>query len=113
MATQDLPDAQGAAVARRFIDPASGHWRSVFVLAACAVLVALPVVSIVASFGQAEASWATLQHLATTVMPRAALETLLLTLLVTLGVAVLGTTAAWLVVALDFPGRRIFEWAML
>jgi iron(III) transport system permease protein len=83
------------------------------VLLICAALVALPVASIFASFAQADASWSTLEHLASTVMPRAALETFLLTTLVTIGVAILGTTSAWLVVGLEFPGRRFFEWAML
>lgn len=90
-----------------------GRLAAALLLTCCAGLVALPVAGVLASFLQAEASWATLVHLATTVMPRAALETLALVLLVTAGVAVLGTTAAWLVAALEFPGRRVFEWAML
>jgi iron(III) transport system permease protein len=108
MAAPYLPDAREARPAAN-----RGALGSTLVLVACAALVALPVASIFASFVQSDSSWPTLQHLATTVMPRAALETFLLTLLVTLGVAVLGTTAAWLVVALEFPGRRLFEWAML
>jgi iron(III) transport system permease protein len=80
---------------------------------ALAALVALPVFGVFWSFVAAESSWPTLVHLATTVMPRAALETLVLVALVTLGVAVLGATSAWLVAALDFPGRRFFEWALL
>jgi iron(III) transport system permease protein len=92
---------------------AEGGLRAALLLLACAALVALPVASVFASFLQAEASWATLSHLATTVIPRAALETFALVLLVTVGVAILGTTSAWLVAALQFPGRRFFEWAML
>ena len=80
---------------------------------ACAALVALPVAGVFASFFDAAASFETLAHLAQTVIPRAALETFVLVSLVTLGVTVLGTTSAWLVAALDFPGRRVFEWAML
>src|SRR5262245_30164135 len=113
MATPDLPDLQSAAALRPLATREQGGLRSMLVLIVCAALVALPVASIFASFVQADTSWSTLRHLATTVMPRAALETLLLTVLVTIGVAVLGTTAAWLVVALEFPGRRFFEWAML
>lgn len=80
---------------------------------ACAGLVALPVLGVFASFFGAPESAETLAHLAGTVIPRAALETFLLVALVTVGVTVLGTTSAWLVAALDFPGRRVFEWAML
>ena len=78
-----------------------------------AVLVAAPVLSILTSFFQSPDSAATLAHLALYVMPRASYETLCLAVLVGVGVAVLGTTAAWLVVAHEFPGRRIFEWALL
>jgi iron(III) transport system permease protein len=79
----------------------------------CAALVALPVIGVFASFFSAPASTDTLSHLAGTVIPRAAFETFILVGLVTVGVTVLGTTSAWLVAALDFPGRRVFEWAML
>jgi iron(III) transport system permease protein len=78
-----------------------------------AVLVAAPVLSVLTSFFQAPESGTTLRHLATFVMPRASYETLLLAVLVGCGVAVLGTTAAWLVTAHEFPGRGIFEWALL
>jgi iron(III) transport system permease protein len=101
----------------------SSPWRRVFgqgqatpaLVAALlgAALVTLPVAGVFGSFLRADESFATLQHLAATVMPRAAAESLALVALVVVGVAVLGTTSAWLVAALDFPGRRIFEWAML
>lgn len=93
---------------------AAGAGTPALVLAALlAALVALPLLGVFSSFLQAQASLETLAHLSTTVIPRAALETALLVALVTLGVTVLGTTSAWLVAALDFPGRRLFEWAML
>jgi len=98
---------------RRLARGQGGSFGAFAVLAACAGLVALPVASVFASFTQAEASWQTLAHLATTVMPRAALETLLLAALVTVGVAVLGTTAAWLVVGFEFPGRRFLASVVL
>lgn len=79
----------------------------------CVAAIAVPVLSVFASFLQAGDSWTTLVHLARTVMPRAALETFLLAALVTAGVALLGSTSAWLVAALEFPGRRFFEWALL
>jgi len=81
--------------------------------AACAVAVLFPLLGVLASFADLPASVETLQHLATTVIPRAALESALLVALVAVGVIVLGSTSAWLVAAYDFPGRRIFEWALL
>ena len=73
----------------------------------------LPLFGVLASFADLPASVETLRHLAATVMPRAAVETALLVALVAVGVIVLGSTSAWLVAAYDYPGRRIFEWALL
>ncbi len=70
-------------------------------------------VGVLGSFLQGGQAWQTLAHQAGTVMPRAALETLILVTLVGAGVMVVGTSAAWLVTALEFPGRRLFEWALL
>jgi len=89
------------------------RWPIVLAAGSCAVLILLPVAGIVGSFFDAEASIATLSHLSGTVIPRAALETLILACLVMAGVVVLGTTSAWLVAAHEFPGRTTFEWAML
>ena len=80
---------------------------------ACAAAVLLPLAGVLASFADLAASFETLTHLAGTVIPRAAFETALLVALVAAGVIVLGTTSAWLVAAYDFPGRRVFEWALL
>ncbi|MFN4288347.1 MAG: ABC transporter permease [Brevundimonas sp.] len=44
---------------------------------------------------------------------RYALGSVLLAALVGAGVAVLGTAAAWLVVMHDFPGKRVFAWALV
>jgi iron(III) transport system permease protein len=85
----------------------------VLLAAACAAAVLFPLLGVLASFTDLPASLETLQHLAATVIPRAALETALLVALVALGVIVLGSTSAWLVAAYDFPGRPVFEWALL
>jgi iron(III) transport system permease protein len=81
--------------------------------AGCAAAVLFPLLGVLSSFVDLQASLETLRHLAATVMPRAALETALLVALVAVGVIVLGSTSAWLVAAYDFPGRRAFEWALL
>jgi iron(III) transport system permease protein len=47
------------------------------------------------------------------VLPRVAVNTALLLLLVGGATAALGTALAWLVAAHEFPGRRVFEWALL
>lgn len=52
-------------------------------------------------------------HLATYVLPQALANTALLLLGVGVLVTMLGTGAAWLVTAYDFPTRRILTWALL
>jgi len=79
---------------------------------ALACLVALPVLAVgvnIFSGGTGE-TWG---HLLTTVLPDYVLNSVWLCLGVGLGVAALGTGAAWLVALNDFPGRRIAEWALL
>ena len=76
------------------------------------LLVALPVLSVGANLfvGAAGDTWA---HLAATVLPEYAFNSLLLALLVGLGVAAVGVATAWLTTMTEFPGRRVFEWALL
>ena len=77
-----------------------------------ALAVALPVLSVGANLfaGGTGDTWS---HLASTVLADYVLNSLLLCLGVGLGVAALGTGAAWLVAIYEFPGRRHFEWALL
>ncbi|RYE84051.1 MAG: iron ABC transporter permease, partial [Hyphomicrobiales bacterium] len=51
--------------------------------------------------------------LAATMLPTAVLETGLLMLWVGAITACLGLLSAWLVTHFDFPGRRLFEWALI
>ncbi|MDP1524809.1 MAG: iron ABC transporter permease [Rhodocyclaceae bacterium] len=76
------------------------------------VLVALPVLSVGANLlaGDTGSTWS---HLASTVLPEYVLNSLLLSLGVGLGVALLGVSTAWFTAMTDFPGRRVFEWALL
>ncbi len=76
-----------------------------------AFVVALPVIVVLAHIVMpTEGVW---QHLASTVLGRYVSNTLYLTVTVGLGTMIIGTGTAWLVVMCRFPGRRIFEWALL
>jgi iron(III) transport system permease protein len=88
-------------------------WLPLLLASLCAAAVLFPLIGVLASFSDLPASLETLNHLATTVIPRAAGETAMLVALVAAGVIVLGSTSAWLVAAYDFPGRKFFEWALL
>jgi iron(III) transport system permease protein len=89
--------------------------RTRVLAAATVLLLALPVALPVASALLAWTAPATevwlhqLQH----VLPRAATNTFALLLLVGAGTALLGTVLAWLVASHEFPGRRLFGWALL
>ncbi|WP_163558402.1 iron ABC transporter permease [Halomonas sp. NO4] len=97
-----------AAVSRRFI-PHFTPWTAL--LLAVATVVALPVLVVLAHIVLPTGGvW---QHLASTVLPRYLGNTLFLTVTVGLGTLVIGTGTAWLVVMCRFPGRRLFEWALL
>ena len=78
---------------------------------AISAVVALPVVSVLASFfGGFGETWS---HIAQTALPRYVLNTALLLVLVTCGVVSMGVVSAWLVTAYRFPGRDLLEWALL
>ena len=78
---------------------------------ALALLFALPVLSVVSSvFVASGGAWA---HLASTVLPGYIVNTLILALAVGIGVPLIGTGTAWLVTMCRFPGRRLFEWALI
>ncbi|MBV2235316.1 MAG: iron ABC transporter permease [Sterolibacterium sp.] len=77
-----------------------------------ALLVAMPVVSVLGHLGQSGES-ATWTHLAQTVLPEYLSNTLYLCLVVGCGAILVGVATAWLTAMHDFPGRRFFEWALV
>ncbi len=79
---------------------------------ALAVLVALPVLAVGVNLFTA-GTGDTWGHLMSTVLPEYVANSVWLCLGVGIGVAAMGTGAAWLVALNDFPGRRIAEWALL
>ncbi|HRK56338.1 MAG TPA: iron ABC transporter permease [Burkholderiaceae bacterium] len=88
------------------------RWGLAVLLGLLIGVVLLPIGGVFSALWDAQA-WATLAHLAATVIPAAAMESAILVVLVVLGVAFLGSTAAWLVTAYEFRGRSFFEWALL
>ena len=80
-----------------------------FVIAA---LAAAPIASVWANLfaGGTGDTWS---HLAATVLPEYIANTLWLCLGVGSGVILVGVSTAWLVTMHDFPGRRVFEWALV
>jgi len=79
---------------------------------AVAALIAVPLVTISATLllGGSSDTW---RHLVSTVLRDYIISTLVLCSGVALGTIVIGTSAAWLVSMHDFPGRRLFEWALV
>ncbi len=76
-----------------------------------ALILSLPILAIISDlFGDTRAIW---HHLATTVLGDYISNSLFLMLGVGIGTAVIGTGTAWLVTLCCFPGRRLFEWALL
>ena len=105
-----------SAVTRRssaMFRPEEGLGRALALTIVCGALVALPVLSVFASFWSAGESVETLRHLIATIIPSALLQTSLLGAAVVAGVVVVGAATAWLVATCEFAGRRIFEWALL
>ncbi len=78
---------------------------------AVAALVLVPVAVTFSSFAQVEGD--ILAHLAEFVLPELVANTLWLALGVGIGVSVLGVSLAWIVAVYEFPGRRLFDWALL
>ncbi len=83
-------------------------WISVII----AALFAVPILTVLTQLLLPSDSevWA---HLRSTVLPQYIANTLWLTLGVGTIVCVVGTGTAWLVTMCRFPGRRVFEWALI
>ena len=76
-----------------------------------AAILTLPLVAIVIQAAAPDES--IFPHLLNTVLPTYILNTLLLMLSVCFWATVIAIPAAWLVARCDFPGRRVFQWALL
>ena len=84
-------------------------WRGIGLV--IAALVAVPIVAPFLAWLTPEGEvW---RHLAHTVLGELVRNTAVLIVGVGLGVLVLGTGLAWLTAMCEFPGRRVFEWALM
>lgn len=95
------------------VSPHAQRTRSAWSFAALivAAVVCLPLLSVVwLAFFPEENIW---PHLFRTVLSSYVINTLLLMVGVALGTLIIGTTCAWLVTHHDFPGRALFNWALL
>ena len=87
---------------------AGGYLVAAFALAG---LVAMPLVALVwLALSGTSSNWT---HLATTILPEASLVTAELMLGVALLTGSIGVVTAWLVASFEFPGRRLFSWALV
>ena len=90
------------------------RWLLHLALSVATLLLALPVLVVLASWLQWDAqALALMQEMARTVLPDYVGTTALLCALVGVGVISMGTVSAALVTLLDFPLRRQLEWALL
>src|SRR5437879_4081556 len=78
---------------------------------ALALLVAIPIASVCASVFEGVSP--VFAHIAETLLPEYAANTLLLGSLVAAGVLTVGVPTAWLVARCEFPGRRSLEAALI
>src|SRR5688572_18346372 len=91
----------------------SAHDSRVLPLAALviAAVVLAPILALALIAGEGSGDlW---PHLFANVLPHALTETALLVAGVGVIVTVIGTGTAWLIAACRFPGRGLFEWALL
>lgn len=78
-----------------------------------AAAVGVPVLGVLANLAGAGGVPGNFAHLWSTVLPEYLGNSLLIVVIVGVLSAVIGIGCAWLVAACDFPGKRIFEWALV
>lgn len=98
---------QGPSALRRRSLPTVWTALSLVVIA----VILLPIVTVLSRvLVPSEGVWA---HLAATVLPTYVGNTLILVAGVTVLAMMIGVVTGWLVAAYEFPGRRVFEWALM
>ncbi|MBZ0215185.1 MAG: ABC transporter permease subunit, partial [Fimbriimonadaceae bacterium] len=84
-------------------------WLAIVLLIAAVALAPILAIGVIAIQGDGNI-W---PHLMSTILPRAARDTLLLLAGVGLTTLIIGTSTAWMVTMFRFPGQRIFTWLLL
>ena len=108
IASASISDGVTAAAAAR---RSPGRGFRILFAGIAALAVAAPIAAlVVTAAGGSESLW---RDLAVYVLPAALRDTVVLLVGVGLLTAIVGTGTAWLVAAHDFPGRRVFDWALL
>jgi iron(III) transport system permease protein len=100
------------ALSRRSLRIAFPHPLLLISLVAAAA-VGVPVLGVLANLVGGEAGAGAFLHLWSTVLPEYLGNSLAIVVIVGLLSAVTGIGCAWLVAAWDFPGKRVFEWALV
>jgi iron(III) transport system permease protein len=100
------PDAETRLPRRQFRMPGPLGLAALVV----ALLLALPIGAVALHVFE-PSEW--MAHIAKTLLPAYIANTLWLMIGVPLGTAVIGAGCAWLVTMCRFPGRRLFEWALV
>ncbi|WP_321338686.1 iron ABC transporter permease [uncultured Cohaesibacter sp.] len=96
-----------------WVSPRAGgaSWLALMLLVLILLMVIAPILSLVViAFGDAGDVW---PHLLSTVLPRSVMTTLWLMLGVGGLTMLIGVSTAWLVTMCRFPGRALFQWALL
>ncbi|MEM8497212.1 MAG: iron ABC transporter permease [Pseudomonadota bacterium] len=89
--------------------PGTPYW--LLGTAIIALPIAVPIIAVLATFfSPAGDVW---QHLRSTVLPSYVVNTVVLLVWVAVISGVVGVGCAWLVASRDFPGRRLFTWALI
>ena len=92
----------------------TASWLAQAAMLLFAGLLALPVLALALSWTQFDAAaWDVMRQMADTVLPEYIGTSLWLCVAVAVAVAVVGMATACAVTLFDFPGRRVFEWALL
>jgi len=97
---------------RAWLRTVRGEWTG-WTTAAVLITLVLWVPVLIVARSVLDPAGETWSHLARTVLPGYVLNSAGLALAAGLLALVIGTATAWLVTACSFPGRRIFEWALV
>jgi iron(III) transport system permease protein len=102
-----------------FLRPAGSPHPLLLTSLAIAFLVGVPIIGVLSNLlvvtdpAAAQATGETFAHLWSTVLPEYVGNSVAIAVIVAVMAAIGGIGCAWLVAVFDFPGKRIFEWALI